>query len=116
MSDATLAVPTPPAVDAELPGLARATWLIARKDLAIEFRTRTAFFSALVFALLGIVIFYFAWDATAVAAADLAPGGLWVIFTFSGLLGLNRSFGAEQAGRAMDGLLASPVPRQSIYA
>ncbi len=93
----------------------RAAWLIARKDLAIEFRTRTAFFSALVFALLGITIFYFAWDATAVAAVDLAPGVLWVIFTFSGLLGLQRSFGVEQADRAMDALLAAPVERESIY-
>jgi heme exporter protein B len=89
--------------------------LIARKDLAIEFRTRSAFLSVLVFALLGIVIFYFAWDATAVSAADLAPGVLWVIFTFSGLLGLHRSFGVEQEERAIDGLLASPVSREAIF-
>ena len=93
----------------------RASWLVARKDLAIEFRTRTAFFSALIFALLGLTIFYFAWDATAVAAIDLAPGVLWVIFTFSGLLGLQRSFGVEQADRAMDALLAAPVDREAIY-
>ena len=68
-------------------------WLIAQKDLAIEFRTRSAFLSAIVFALLSIVIFFFAWDSTAVAAIDLAPGVLWVIFTFSGLLGMHRSFG-----------------------
>src|SRR6476469_5901323 len=98
-----------------LPGLLRASWLVARKDLAIEFRTRTAFFSAMVFALLGITIFYFAWDATAVAAIDLAPGVLWVIFTFSGLLGLQRSFGVEQADRAMDALLAAQVDRDEIY-
>jgi heme exporter protein B len=92
-----------------------AALLLARKDLAIEFRTRTAFFSAVVFALLGIVIFYFAWDPTAVAAIDLAPGVLWVIFTFAGLLGLHRSFGVEMADRAIDGLLGAPVPRESIY-
>jgi heme exporter protein B len=89
--------------------------LIARKDLAIEFRTRTAFFSAVVFALLAIVIFFFAWDPTAVAAVDLAPGVLWVIFTFSGLLGLQRSFGIELADRAMDGLLGAPISREAIY-
>jgi heme exporter protein B len=89
--------------------------LIARKDLAIEFRTRTAFFSAVVFALLAIVIFFFAWDPTAVAAVDLAPGVLWVIFTFSGLLGLQRSFGIELADRAMDGLLGAPIAREAIY-
>lgn len=90
-------------------------WLIARKDLAIEFRTRSAFLSAVVFALLGLVIFYYAWDPTAVAATDLAPGVLWVIFTFSGLLGLHRSFGVETADHAIDGLLASPISREAIF-
>jgi heme exporter protein B len=89
--------------------------LIARKDLTIEFRTRSAFLSVLVFALLGIVIFYFAWDPTAVSAPDLAPGVLWVIFTFSGLLGLHRSFGVELEEHAIDGLLASPVSREAIF-
>ena len=100
---------------AGVPSLWPAAWLVARKDLAIEFRTRTAFFSALVFAILGLSIFYFAWDPTAVGAGDLAPGVLWVIFTFSGLLGLQRSFGVEQADRAIDGLLASPVDREAIF-
>ena len=108
MPDAPYGVVTPP-------GMLHAAWLVARKDLAIEFRTRTAFFSALVFSLLGLTIFYFAWDVTAVAAIDLAPGVLWVIFTFSGLLGLQRSFGVEQADRAVDALLAAPVDRESIY-
>jgi len=90
-------------------------WLIARKDLAIEFRTRSAFLSAVVFSLLGLVIFYYAWDPTAVSAPDLAPGVLWVIFTFSGLLGLHRSFGVEAEDHAIDGLLASPVSREAIF-
>ena len=101
--------------DARVPGMLGASLIIARKDLAIEFRTRTAFLSALVFALLGVTIFYFAWDSTAVPAADLAPGVLWVIFIFAALLGLQRSFGAESADRAIDALLVSPVSRESIY-
>ncbi|HKN58885.1 MAG TPA: heme exporter protein CcmB [Gemmatimonadaceae bacterium] len=92
-----------------------AAWLIARKDLAIEFRTRSAFFSAVIFALLGLVIFYFAWDPTAVGVTDLAPGVMWVIFTFSGLLGLHRSFGVESEDHAIDGLLASPIDREAIF-
>src|SRR5437867_10999656 len=90
-------------------------WLIARKDLAIEFRTRSAFLSAVVFSLLGLVIFYYAWDPTAVTVPDLAPGVLCVIFTFSGLLGLHRSFGVETDDHAIDGLLASPVSREAIF-
>lgn len=97
------------------PGTLRAAWLVARKDLAIEFRTRTAFFSALVFAVLGLSIFFFAWDSTAVSSIDLAPGVLWVILTFSGLLGLQRSFSVEETDRGIDALLVSPISRESIY-
>jgi heme exporter protein B len=97
------------------PGTLAAAALIARKDLAIEFRTRSAFLAAMVFSLVAITIFYFAWDATAVAASDLAPGVLWVIFTFSGLLGLHRSFGVEETDRAIDALLASPIDREAVF-
>ena len=97
------------------PSLFAGALLVARKDLAIEYRTRSAFVSAVVFALLAIVIFNFAWDPTAVSAVDLAPGVLWVTFTFAGLLGLHRSFGVEQVDHAMDGLLASPIARESIF-
>jgi heme exporter protein B len=102
--------PRPP-----IPGPLSTAWLIARKDLLIEFRTRSAFLAAVVFALLAAVIFRFAWDPTAVAALDLAPGVLWVIFVFSGLLGLHRSFGVEQADRAVDALMAAPVSREAIF-
>jgi heme exporter protein B len=95
------------------------TWaaalVIARKDVAVEVRTRAAFLSATVFALLAAAIFYYAWDPTAVSSLDLAPGVLWVIFTFSGLLGLNRSFGAELSERAIDGLLTAPIAREAIF-
>ncbi len=97
------------------PGLLSAAMIVAKKDLAIEFRTRSAFLSALVLSLLSLVIFYFAWDPTAVAAVDVAPGILWVTFTFSGLLGLHRSFGVESQERAMDALLIAPISRESIF-
>ena len=40
---------------------------------------------------------------------------LWVIFTFAGLLGLNRSFSAELADRAIDGLLIAPIRREAVF-
>jgi len=91
-------------------------WQVARKDLLIEFRTRSAFLAASVFAVLAVVIFRFTWDPTGIPAFELAPGVLWVIFTFAGLLGLNRSFALEQQDRAFDGLLASQLSRESIFA
>jgi heme exporter protein B len=45
----------------------------------------------------------------------LAPGVIWVIFSFSGLLSLHRSFAAELSDRAIDGLLAAPIDREAVY-
>jgi len=98
------------------PGFLADAWRIAAKDLLIEFRTRSAFLAACVFTLLSVAIFRFTWDGTVVPAMDLAPAVLWVIFTFSGLLGLNRAFAIEHADRALDALLASPISRESVFA
>lgn len=97
------------------PGTMAAAWLLAKKDLAIEFRTRTAFFSALVFAVLALSIFHFAWDPTVAPPSDIAPGVLWVVLTFSALLGLQRSFALEEHDRGIDALLVSPISRESVY-
>ena len=102
-------------IDARPPGTLSAALLLARKDLAIEFRTRTAFFSSLVFAVLALTIFYFTWDESIVTPNDRAPGVLWVVLTFSALLGLQRSFGIEEHDRGIDALLVSPISRESIY-
>ena len=98
-----------------IPGTLRAAWIVARKDLAIEFRTRSAFLSSLVFAVLAISIFYFTWDESIITAADRAPGVLWVVLTFSALLGFHRSFGLEEHDRGIDALLVSPIGREAIY-
>jgi heme exporter protein B len=97
------------------PSVWRAALVIARKDLQIELRTKSTLISALAFAVLALTTFFFAWDPTAVGSVDLAPGVLWVIFTFSGLLSLHRSFGGEQPTRAMDALTAAPVSREAIF-
>ena len=97
------------------PSIAGAAWLIARKDLLIELRTRTAFISAVVFSITGLAIFYFAWSPTSVGAMDLAPGVIWVVFAFSSVLAVQRSFGIELPERVGDGLLLAPIDREAIY-
>jgi heme exporter protein B len=97
------------------PSLLAAALIVAKKDLVIELRTRTAFISAVVFSMLGLAIFYFAWSPTAVSAADLAPGVVWVVFTLSSILAVQRSFSIEQVERAGEGLLVSPIEREAIY-
>ena len=97
------------------PSLVRAALIVARKDLLIELRTKTAFMSAAMFSIIGLAIFYFAWSPTAVSAANLAPGVVWVVFTLSAILAVQRSFSVEQVERAGDGLLVSPIDREAIY-
>jgi heme exporter protein B len=93
----------------------RAAWHIAVKDVAIEWRTKTAFASGLVFAVLVLAVLFFSRDPTAVSAQDIAPGALWVTFTFAAMLALNRAFLIERELRALDGLLLTPAPRAAIF-
>lgn len=93
----------------------RAVWAIALKDLAIEWRTKTVLVSSLGFAVLVLAVLYFARDPTAVAAIDVAPGALWVTFSFAAMLGLNRAFLIERDTGALDGLLLTPAPRSAIF-
>src|SRR2546427_8733251 len=90
-------------------------WAVARKDLVLEFRTRTALLSTVVFTVLVLTVFNFGRDPTAVAALDLAPSVLWVTFTFAAMLALNRAFQLELENGALEGLLVSPLSRTSLY-
>lgn len=88
---------------------------VAAKDVRIEWRTKTAFASAIVFAVLVLAVLYFARDPTAVAALEIAPGALWVTFTFAAMIGLNRAFLLERENRALDGLLLAPIEPSAIF-
>lgn len=88
---------------------------MARKDLLVEFRSRTAILSAVVFVILVLMVFNFGRDPTAFPTAALAPSILWVTFTFAAILALNRAFQLELENQALDGLLLAPISRSSIY-
>ncbi len=87
------------------------TW----KDALSELRTREIIFTVLVFALMVIVIFNFAFGTDQEILAVVAPGILWVTFAFSGVLSLNRAFIPEKEEGCLEGLLAAPISREAIY-
>lgn len=93
----------------------RVAFAVASKDLLIEWRTKTALLSALVFAVLVLAILYVARDPTAVSALDVAPGALWVTFSFAAIVGLNRAFLLEQENRAFDGVLLTGAPPTAVF-
>jgi len=87
------------------------TW----KDTLSEMRTKEIVASVLVFTLLVIVIFNFAFGASQERIRLVAPGILWVTFAFAGVLSLSRSFIPEKEQGCLEGLMACPVSREVIY-
>lgn len=89
---------------------------IVWKDVISELHTKEAISSMLIFALLAIVIFSFAFQLRGDEDVELvAPGVLWVAFTFAGILGLSRSFIKEKDRGCLEGLMLCPVDRSAIY-
>jgi len=95
----------------------RALSAVVWKDLSAEMRSRELLSAMLVFALLVILIFNFALDLDPKTRQEstITAGVLWVIFTFAGTLGLNRSMAVEKDRGCIDGLLLAPVDRSAIY-
>jgi heme exporter protein B len=93
----------------------RAALAVAAKDIRVEHRSKTALIAAIAFAALVLVIFNFARDAAAVSREMLAPSVLWITFSFSGVIALNRSFALERENAALDGLLLAPVSRSALF-
>jgi heme exporter protein B len=88
---------------------------IVVKDVVTEMRTKEALAAMLVFALLVIVIFSFALELRVDNARELAPGILWVTFTFAGTLSFNRSFALERENACIEGLMLALADRSMIY-
>jgi heme exporter protein B len=90
-------------------------WSIVRKDLALEKRSREMLSSMFIFGLIVIMLFSFSFDLRVERVSQVAPGVLWVAFTFAGMLGLARSFVLERDQGCLDGLLLCPVDRSILY-
>ena len=78
-------------------------------------RTKEVLLSMCFFSFLVLIIFNFAFFTGSGENRDVLSGMLWVAFLFSGLLGLNQTFGAEKDRGSLQGLLLCPVNRTVIY-
>ena len=96
-------------------GVLGPVFLVAWKDILLELRNREVVVSALVFGVTIVVIFNFALNITAETVDLLAPGTLWVAFSFAGVLAMSRAFVTEKDQGSLDGLLLCPVSRDSLY-
>ncbi len=85
------------------------------KEMLVEFRSREVVLAGVVFALLVLVVFSFAFDLRVEDAPALAPGVLWVTFFFAGVLSLGRAFARERDRHTLDGILLAPMDRSALY-
>ncbi len=90
-------------------------WIVAEKDLRVEFRTRERLAAMGAFVVLTALLFNYAVDRTVVHPGRIAAGLIWMTLLLAGLLGLGRTFELEKEDGAFQGLLAAPLPREALY-
>jgi heme exporter protein CcmB len=96
----------------------RAVWIIARKDLAIEARSRELINTTVFFALSCVVVFSVSFvgeGGDGRAMGEAAAGILWIAIAFSGTLALGRTFERERYGDTLRALLLAPGARPAVY-
>lgn len=69
----------------------------------------------LMFGLLVILMFHFAFEPDSQETERFGPGLLWMTFIFAGILGLNRSFAGERENDSLQGLLMAPTDWGTIF-
>jgi heme exporter protein CcmB len=96
-------------------GFARAVWVITRKDLLVEARTREILFTTMFFAVACVLVFAFGFVREGRPVSDAAAGILWIAIAFSGTLALGRAFERERQGETLRALLIAPIDRPALY-
>lgn len=94
----------------------RQIWGILKKDIILELRTKEMLISMFLFVMMTMIIFNYSFNAERTDLTKFSGGMLWLAFTYTSLLGLNRSFVHEKDEGCLDGLLLSPIDRSLIYA
>ncbi|HST63855.1 MAG TPA: heme exporter protein CcmB [Mycobacteriales bacterium] len=93
----------------------RVAWAIAAKDLRIELRSRAAVSAVLPFAATILLALGFALGPNRLLLEQTAPGLLWVAGLFAAVELCHRSYQAEAANGALEGLLLGPAEKGAVY-
>ena len=93
----------------------RAIWLIVRKDVTVEVRSRELAYTTLFFAISCVLVFAFSLVQEGRAAQGVGPGVLWMAIMFAGNLALGRTFERERQSETLRALMLVPAPRPAVY-
>ncbi|HEV3219377.1 MAG TPA: heme exporter protein CcmB [Candidatus Acidoferrales bacterium] len=94
----------------------RATLTILSKELRAEFRSFELLTSTIVFVLIVVFIFSYAFDPTSEGSRRFGPGLLWIALLFAGSLMLQPSFSRERVNDTLGGLRLAPIAPVAILA
>ncbi|HET8798638.1 MAG TPA: heme exporter protein CcmB [Thermoanaerobaculia bacterium] len=86
-----------------------------RKELLIQWRTRSQLMAVLVFGATSLLLFSFGIGPNAEALRTFSAGFLWLGLLLSSTLTLAESFHAEMENRALEGLLLLPANPRALY-
>lgn len=89
-------------------------WIVW-KDVVTEWRSRETISSMVFFALIVILIFSFSFSMDQQAAREVIAGIMWVAFSFTGIIGLGKSFSVELQNDCLDSLRMIPGPKGAVY-
>src|SRR3970282_65452 len=90
-------------------------WLVTRKDILIEARSREIFFTTLFFAVSCVLVFAFGFVREGKPVEDAAGGILWVAIAFSVSRALGRALERGRQSETRRALLIAPIPRPALY-
>ena len=93
----------------------RDAWLVATKDLQIEWRSRVTFSQVVPFASLVLVLFGFALDANRPVLLQATSGLFWVTIMFVSTLAVQRSTSIETTDGARRALLLAGIEPPAVF-
>lgn len=99
-------------------GFFRASWIVASKDLRLEWRSFESLSSSLVFSLVVLVIFSFGFSFETLrelGAARLVPGVIWIVLAFASVVGVARSMQLERQQETLAAIFLSPIDRGALF-
>ena len=94
----------------------RAALVILRKELRAEFRAFELLTSTIVFVVLVVFLFSFAFDPTSAESRRFGPGLVWIALLFAAALMLQPSFARERTNDTLAALRLAPVEPFAILA
>lgn len=93
----------------------RVAWIVMRKDLTVEVRSREILYTTAFFAASCVLVFAFALVREGRPMEDAAAGILWIAISFSGTLALGRTFERERQTETLKALMLAPADRPAVY-